>query len=112
MDRATRVSGLARRTEDKIAHYNGLKSRADDLEVMIELAEEDDDESMAGDIKAMLERERRTVREIAADVGISDYNYFARVFRGHMGMSPSQWRKRAQRKYAAERKAAEGTGEE
>ena len=51
-ERATKVSGLARRTEGKINQYNTLKSRAEDLEVMIELAEDEGDESMTADIKA------------------------------------------------------------
>ena len=52
MERATRVTAQAHRIEKKLGQYNGLVSRADDVEVMMELAEEEDDESMAEDIRA------------------------------------------------------------
>ena len=57
-ERAQRVSAHAHQTEMKIQHYETLVSRADDIEVMMELAEEEDDDSMADEIRAELESVR------------------------------------------------------
>ncbi len=37
-----------------------------------------------------------SITEIAFQVGFSDSNYFARVFRKHLGMSASEYRKQFQ----------------
>ena len=50
-ERATRISAKANSTENRIKHYESLINRADEIEIMMELAEEEDDESMAEDIK-------------------------------------------------------------
>ena len=50
-ERATQISAKANSTEARIKHYEGLINRADEIEIMMELAEEEDDESMAEDIK-------------------------------------------------------------
>ena len=57
-ERAQRVSAHAHQTEMKIQHYESLVSRADDIEVMMELAEEEDDGSMAEEIRKELESTR------------------------------------------------------
>ena len=54
MERATHVSSQAHRVEVKLNHYKSLLSRIDDVEVMMELAEDENDESMAGEIKSEL----------------------------------------------------------
>ena len=58
LERAQRVSARAHQTEAKIQHYESLSARADDVEVMMELAEEEDDDSMADEIRAELESVR------------------------------------------------------
>ena len=50
-ERATKISAKASNVEGRIKHYEGLIERADEIEVMMELAEEEDDESMAGEIR-------------------------------------------------------------
>ena len=50
-DRATKVSAKANACESRIKHYEGLIDRADEIEIMMELADESDDESMAGEIR-------------------------------------------------------------
>ena len=50
-ERATKISAKANALENRIKHYESLISRADEIEIMMELAEEEDDESMADDIK-------------------------------------------------------------
>ena len=53
-ERATKVTAQAHRVEAKLKHYSDLMSRADDVEVMMELAQEEDDEAAAEDIRKEL----------------------------------------------------------
>ena len=50
-ERAQKVSAKASSVERRIKHYESLMTRADDIEVLMELAEESDDESMVEEIK-------------------------------------------------------------
>ena len=50
--RAQHVSTQARICENKIEHFKSLQDRADEIEIMMELAEEEEDASMAADIQA------------------------------------------------------------
>ena len=45
--------------------------------------------------KQLLAETELPVREIAAEVGMEDYNYFSRVFRQRIGMTPTQYRAEA-----------------
>lgn len=45
--------------------------------------------------KALLVQTDRPISAIAEAVGISDYNYFSKIFRSEAGASPSEFRKRA-----------------
>ncbi len=51
-ERAQKVSAKASSVESRIKHYESLNTRADDIEVLMELAEEADDEGMADEIRA------------------------------------------------------------
>jgi peptide chain release factor 2 len=51
-ERAQKVSAKASAVESRIKHYESLNTRADDIEVLMELAEEADDEGMAEEIRA------------------------------------------------------------
>ena len=51
-DRAQKISAKASSVERRIQHYESLKSRADDIEVLMELAEEADDDGMADEIRS------------------------------------------------------------
>ncbi|MBE5807214.1 MAG: peptide chain release factor 2, partial [Clostridiales bacterium] len=53
-ERAQKVSAKASQVERRIQHYEQLCARADDVEVMMELADEADDEEMAGEIETEL----------------------------------------------------------
>lgn len=44
--------------------------------------------------KALLEREQRTIQEIARAVGYEDLIFFRRLFKRHTGMSPQAYRRR------------------
>lgn len=47
--------------------------------------------------KQLLESSNDAVSKIAAQVGYSDYNYFIRVFKKEIGMTPKQYALRCQR---------------
>ena len=47
--------------------------------------------------KTMLIQSERPISAIAESVGISDYNYFSKIFRTAVGVSPSEFRKCARR---------------
>ena len=51
-ERATQISAKANALENRIKHYEGLIERADEIEIMMELAGEEEDEAMAEEIKA------------------------------------------------------------
>jgi peptide chain release factor 2 len=54
LERSTRVNQQAKRIGDKIAHHQSLCKRAEDIEAMIELVEEENDASMVGEINGEL----------------------------------------------------------
>ena len=54
-ERAQKVSAKASGVENRIKHYEGLCARADDIEVLMELAEEADDEGSVDEIKGEFE---------------------------------------------------------
>ena len=54
LERSTHVTRKIKQLEDKIAHYNGLIGQCDDIEVMMELAEEEDDSSMTEEVAGMM----------------------------------------------------------
>jgi len=43
--------------------------------------------------KLLLRNTEKSISEIAEAVGISNYNYFSRIFKKHTGISPSEYRK-------------------
>ncbi len=64
-ERAQKISAKASGVESRIKHYESLNSRADDIEVLMELAEEADDESMVEEIStefASLKDDLETLR--------------------------------------------------
>ncbi len=52
IDRAQKVNQKAHSVEARIAHFKALNNRADDLEVLIGLADEEDDQSLVPEIAA------------------------------------------------------------
>ena len=50
-ERAQKISTKATSVERRIQHYESLINRADEIEIMMELAEEEDDEAMAQEIR-------------------------------------------------------------
>ncbi len=58
LDRSTHVTRKIKQLEDKIAHYAGLNDQCDDIEVMMELAEEEDDSAMVTEVTDAMEKLR------------------------------------------------------
>ena len=55
-ERAQKISAKASSVESRIKHYESLCSRADDIEVLMELAEEADDAGMVDEIRAEFDK--------------------------------------------------------
>ncbi len=55
-ERAQKISAKASSVESRIKHYEGLIARADDIEVLMELAEEADDAGMVDEIRAEFDK--------------------------------------------------------
>ena len=55
-ERAQKVSAKASSVESRIKHFESLNTRADDIEVLMELAEEADDEGMADEIRGEFDK--------------------------------------------------------
>ena len=58
LERSTHVTRKISQLESKIKHYEGLVSQCDDIEVMMELAEEENDTSVVAEVGAMLDQLR------------------------------------------------------
>ncbi len=56
LERSTRVNQKIGNLKNRVAHYEKLLSSADDIEVMMALAQEENDEDMAGEIEDELTR--------------------------------------------------------
>ncbi|MBR0409135.1 MAG: peptide chain release factor 2 [Clostridia bacterium] len=67
LERSTHVNRRIASLEGKIKHYNSLLSGCDDAETMIELANEENDESMVEEISAELERLEKETEALALE---------------------------------------------
>ena len=102
-ERATRISAKANSTESRIKHYEGLIERADEIEVMMELAEEEDDESMAGEIRSAfssLKEDLETLRLQTLLTGeYDDCNCILTLHAGAGGTEAQDWTQMLYRMY-------------
>ncbi len=64
LERSTHVTRRISQLEGKIKHYESLVSRCDDVDVMMELAEEADDSSMVPEVAEELEAIQKAVEEL------------------------------------------------
>ena len=64
VERAQKVNQKMRSCENRINHYKSLQSRADDVEVMMELAEEEGGDEMAGEIGEELKKLREELEAL------------------------------------------------
>ena len=102
-DRATKISAKANSTENRIKHYEGLIERADEIEIMMELADEADDESMAEDIKtafASLKEDLENLRLQTLLTGdYDDCNCILTLHAGAGGTEAQDWTQMLYRMY-------------
>jgi peptide chain release factor 2 len=64
LERAQKVSKKARMVESQLDHYKKLGSRADDLEVLIGLADEEDDSSLVPEIASEIKSVRKDLEAL------------------------------------------------
>ena len=64
VDKAAKVNQEARGIEQRIAQYSGLFKRAQDAQVLIAMAEEEDDESLFGEVKTEIESCETGLKEL------------------------------------------------
>ena len=67
LERSTHVNRRIATLEGKIKHYNGLLSSCDDVETMMELAQEEDDESMVQEAGAEIDRLETATEALALE---------------------------------------------
>lgn len=63
-ERAQKISAKASNVERRIQHYENLNVRADDIEVLMELAEESDDATMVEEIRTEFEKLREDLEAL------------------------------------------------
>ena len=64
MERAQKVNRKAHAVEAKLTHYKGLNDRADDIEVMMELADAEDDHSMVSEIESEFAKLKEELQQL------------------------------------------------
>ena len=67
LERSTHVNRRIASLEGKIKHYDSLVSGCDDVDTMMELAQEENDESMVEEISAELERLEKETEALALE---------------------------------------------
>ena len=102
-DRATKISAKANAVESRIKHYENLISRADEVDLMMQLAEEEDDESLADDIRnglAGLKEDLETLRLQTLLTGeYDDCNCILTLHAGAGGTEAQDWTQMLYRMY-------------
>ena len=102
-ERATKISAKANSTEARIKHYEGLISRADEIEVMMELVAEEEDEEMAEEIKqefASLKEDLESLRLQTLLTGdYDDCNCILTLHAGAGGTEAQDWTQMLYRMY-------------
>ena len=64
LERAQKVTQKSRSTEARINHFKKLVSRSDDLEVLIDLADEEDDSSLVPEISTEIEAMKKDLESL------------------------------------------------
>ncbi len=86
LERAQKVNQKAHSVEARIEHYKKLGSRADDLEVMIDLADEEDDASLVPEIFAEIASLRKDLESLRLTTLLSgEYDFNACILSLHAG---------------------------
>ena len=103
LERSTHVTRRISQLENKIEHYNKLVASCDDIEVMMELAEEEDDHSMVEEVEAMLEELRHHTEELELETLMrgkyDDSNAILSLHAGAGGTEAQDWTSMLYRMY-------------
>ena len=86
LERAQKVNQKAHSVEARIEHFKKLGSRADDLEIMIDLADEEDDASLVPEIAAEIAALRKDLESLRLTTLLSgEYDLNACILSLHAG---------------------------
>ena len=103
LERSTHVNRRIASLEGRIKHYNGLLSGCDDVETMIELANEENDESMAAEIAAELEKLEKETEALALETLMrgkyDDHDAVLSLHAGAGGTEAQDWTSMLYRMY-------------
>ena len=103
LERSTHVNRRIAAIESKVSHYQSLVSGVDDLQVMIELAQEEDDESMVPEIGTELAKLRESVEALEQETLMrGDYdgnNAILSLHAGAGGTEAQDWTQMLYRMY-------------
>ena len=102
-DRAQKVSAKASSVESRIKHYESLISRADDIEVLMELAEEADDAGMVDEIRSEFDKLKEDLEALRLQTLLTgDYdgcNCILSLHAGAGGTEAQDWTQMLYRMY-------------
>ncbi|MBQ6121512.1 MAG: PCRF domain-containing protein, partial [Clostridia bacterium] len=102
-DRAQKVSAKASSVESRIKHYESLISRADDIEVLMELAEEADDAGMVEEIRSEFDKLKEDLEALRLQTLLTgDYdgcNCILSLHAGAGGTEAQDWTQMLYRMY-------------
>ena len=103
LERSTHVNRRISNLEGKIKHFNSLLSACDDVETMIELAQEENDASMAEEIAAELERVEKETEALALETLMrgkyDDHDAVLSLHAGAGGTEAQDWSQMLYRMY-------------
>ena len=86
LERSAKVNQRVRTLEGKIAHFKNLNDRADDVDVMMELAEEGEDEAMVAEAGAEIEKLRKDLDALRLETLLrGDYDHNNALLSLHAG---------------------------
>ena len=102
-ERAQKVSAKASSVESRIKHYESLNSRADDIEVLMELAEEADDAGMVDEIRSEFDKLKEDLEALRLQTLLTgDYdgcNCILSLHAGAGGTEAQDWTQMLYRMY-------------